>query len=52
MYYADIVLQLLLKAKDRGETRLEATRFLTIVILDVNDNKPEFKETEVFTKEF
>ncbi|XP_052263419.1 protocadherin Fat 4-like isoform X2 [Dreissena polymorpha] len=41
---------LLLKARDRGETPLETTRFLTVVIKDVNDNRPTFtKSTEQFT---
>ncbi|XP_052765608.1 cadherin-87A-like isoform X2 [Mya arenaria] len=40
---------LLLKASDRGETPLETTRFLTVIIKDVNDNKPLFiKDEEEF----
>ncbi|WAQ96400.1 CAD87-like protein [Mya arenaria] len=43
------VLELLLKASDRGETPLETTRFLTVIIKDVNDNKPLFiKDEEEF----
>lgn len=38
---------LLLKARDRGQTPLETTRFLTVVVLDVNDNDPYFKEHEI-----
>ncbi|KAL4240786.1 Protocadherin-16 [Mactra antiquata] len=38
---------LLLNASDRGETRLGTTRFLTVVILDVNDNPPKFAEPEI-----
>ncbi|XP_060576432.1 cadherin-87A-like isoform X2 [Ruditapes philippinarum] len=37
---------LLLKARDNGKTRLETTRFLTVVVLDVNDNYPVFNERE------
>ncbi|XP_071106393.1 cadherin-87A-like [Haliotis cracherodii] len=33
---------LLLSAKDRGDPALEATRFLTVIIMDVNDNVPKF----------
>ncbi|XP_067673629.1 cadherin-87A-like [Haliotis asinina] len=33
---------LLLSAKDRGDPALEATRFLTVEIKDVNDNVPKF----------
>jgi len=38
---------LLLKAVDNGTTPLEATRFLTIQIIDVNDNLPVFPVDEV-----
>ena len=41
------VLQLLLKAKDYGSTRLEDTRFLTVIVIDVNDNRPYFKDDMV-----
>ncbi|XP_053380396.1 cadherin EGF LAG seven-pass G-type receptor 2-like [Mercenaria mercenaria] len=37
---------LLLKAVDNGETPLETTRFLTVVVLDVNDNAPVFADRE------
>nr|XP_022319460.1 cadherin-23-like isoform X1 [Crassostrea virginica] len=33
---------LLLVARDRGDPYLEATRYLSIKILDVNDNEPKF----------
>lgn len=39
--------KLLLKAKDQGDTPLETTRFLTVVIKDVNDNRPVFAQSEV-----
>ena len=46
-FFVSKYFQLLLKAKDRGDTRLEATRFLTVKIIDVNDNDPYFKEEMV-----
>lgn len=39
--------QLLLVARDRGDPYLEATRYLSIKILDVNDNEPKFPTNSV-----